>query len=244
MRGLYRLDVATGKAEAILNNYRGRRYNSPNDLIFDSSGNILFTDPTYGYYSWPGVQPPELPNGVYHFNPRTGAVTILSNTVVDMPNGLALSRDESVLYVADSASTPTSGGNLSSPRNVWAFDYKGTTLSNPRVIYTADSGWPDGIRVTANGYLMIAVAGGVDVIEPSSGLYLGRINTPDDIIFNLQAASGKDDGVWLLTGKKHIYKAILSEKGAGETVAAKASQIGADILDTVKQYLGGSKDEL
>lgn len=244
VRGLYRLDVTTGKAEPILNNYRGRRFNSPNDLIFDSSGNILFTDPTYGWFKWPGVQAPELPNAIYHFNPSTGAVITLSNTVVDMPNGLALSRDESILYVADSASTPTSGGNLSERRNVWAFSYKGTVLSNPRVIYAAESGWPDGIRVTANGYLMIAVAGGVDVIDPSSGLYLGKINTPDDIIFNLQAASGKEAGVWLLTGLKRIYKVTISEKGADETLARKVSQAGASIIEAVKSYVGVSKEEL
>lgn len=244
VRGLYRLNVTTGKAETILNNYRGRRFNSPNDLIFDSRGNILFTDPTYGWYKWPGVQTPELPNAVYQFNPSTGAVTTLSNTVVAMPNGLALSRDESTLYVADSASTPTSGGGLNHPRNVWAFDYKGSSLSNPRVVYAAESGWPDGIRVTSGGYLMVAVAGGVDVVDPSSGAYLGKINTPDDIIFNLQAAGGREAGVWLLTGLKHIYKVTISEKGADESLAAKASQMGANVMDTLKSYVGVSREEL
>lgn len=243
MRGLYRLNVTTGNTEAILNNYRGRRFNSPNDLIFDSDGNILFTDPTYGWYKWPGVQTPELPKAVYHFNPKTGAVITLSNTVVGMPNGLALSRDESTLYVADSASTPISGGDLSSQRNVWAFDYRGMVLSNPRVIYQAGSGWPDGIRVTADGYLMIAVAGGVDVVDPSSGLYLGKINTPDDIIFNLQAATGKSNGVWLLTGLKHIYRVTMSE-GVAESLPAKAAQLGANIIDVMKSYVGGAKQEL
>lgn len=244
VRGLHRLNVTTGKAETILNNYRGRRFNSPNDLIFDSSGNILFTDPTYGWHTpWPGVEAPELPNAVYHFNPATGAVITLSNSVVAMPNGLALSKDESILYVADSASTPPSGGDLSTQRNVWAFDYKGTVLSNPRVIYQADSGWPDGIRVTSSGYLMVAVAGGVDVIDPSSGLYLGKINTPDDIIFNLEAAAGKGGGIWLLTGMKHVYKVTMSE-GPKESLAAKASQLGDNIIDAVKSFVGAGKEEL
>lgn len=236
--------MTTGKAEIILNNYRGRRFNSPNDLIFDSNGNILFTDPTYGWFKWPGVQAPELPKAVYHFNPKTGAVITLTNSVVDMPNGLALSRDESILYVADSASSPASGGDLSSRRNVWAFDYRGTVASNPRVIYQADSGWPDGIRVTANGYMMIAVAGGVDVIDPTSGLYLGKINTPDDIIFNLQAAEGRDTGVWLLTGLKHIYKLTWNEKGIEGSILDKTAQVGGSIVEAVKSYVGGMKEEL
>lgn len=192
---------------------------------------------------WPGVQAPELPKAIYHFNPKTGAVITLSNSVVAMPNGLALSKDESILYVADSASTPPSGGDLGTQRNVWAFDYKGTVLSNPRVIYQAESGWPDGIRVTAGGYLMIAVAGGVDVIDPSSGVYLGKINTPDDIIFNLEPARGKAEGVWLLTGNKHIYKVTMSE-GPSETIAARASQLGDKIFDRVMSIVGGGKEEL
>ena len=161
-----------------------------------------------------------------------------------MPNGLALSTDESTLYVADSASTPTSGGNLSDQRNVWAFDYKGSTLSNPRVIYQAESGWPDGIRVTANGYLMIAVAGGVDMIDPSSGIYIGKINTPDDIIFNLQAAGGRQLGTWLLTGLKHVYKVTIEEKGVEASIVEKAMEAGASAWEAVKGYVGGGKEEL
>lgn len=243
MRGIHRLNATTGKAEPVLNNYRGRRFNSPNDLIFDSMGNMLFTDPTYGWHKWPGVQAPELATGIYHFNPKTGAVTTLSNGVVDMPNGLALSRDESTLYVADSASTPISGGDLSSPRNVYAFDYKGTTLSNPRIIYQADSGWPDGLRVTSNGYLMIAVHGGVDVINPSTAQYLGRINTPDDTIFNLQSAGGKDNRVWLLTGSKHIYKVTMDEKGAEVPLVSGTLETVESVIDVVKSYIGGAQKE-
>jgi len=243
VRGLYRVNATTGEAETILNNYRGRRFNSPNDLIFDSRGNIIFTDPTYGWYKWPGVQAPELPTAVYHFNPHSGAVTAMTNDVVAMPNGLALSRDESVLYVADSASTPTSGGNLSSPRNVWAFDIHGAVLSNPRVIYVADSGWPDGIRITENGYMFIAVAGGVDVIDPTTAQYLGKINTSGDTIFNLEPARGKDTGVWLLTGLNHIYKVTISEKGAVGPVEKETARLDSSVMEAVLSAWKSSKEK-
>ena len=175
---------------------------------------MLFTDPPYGWFGWPGVQKPELPKAIYHFNIQTGALTAISNTVVDMPNGLALSRDEATLYVADSSSTPPSGGGLASQRNVWAFDIQGALLSNPRLVYQAESGWPDGLRLTEHGYLMIAVAGGVDVIDPTTGLLLGKLNTPGDIIFNLEPVKGRDVGVWLLTGRQNIYKVTMAEKGS------------------------------
>lgn len=213
MRGIFSINVTTGWTKPILNNYRGRHFNSPNDLIFDSNNNIYFTDPTYGWaQQWPGVQQPELPNAIYHFDTRSKAVTALSNSPVHYPNGLALSLDERTLYVADSNS---SFGSPTSVRNVWAFDveHSSTILRNPRLVYQAESGWPDGLRVSRNGLLFIAVAGGADVVDPQTGLLLGKIATPGDIILNLEPANGERDGVWLLTGNKAVYKVTLAEGG-------------------------------
>ncbi|KAF7194464.1 Gluconolactonase [Pseudocercospora fuligena] len=210
VRGIHTIDTNTGKTKAILNNFRGRHFNSPNDLIFDSKGSILFTDPTYGQDSaWPGVQASELPMAIYRFNPSTGAVTAISNNVVQKPNGLALSADEKTLYVADSLST---SNVLSAQRAVWAFDYAKTgPLTNPRLVYQVESGWPDGLRVTKSGLLLSAVYGGVDIVYPDTGVVLGKINCPDDIIYNLEPARAKK-GVWLLTGRENLYKVTMKEQ--------------------------------
>ncbi|KAK4950232.1 hypothetical protein LTR10_011211 [Elasticomyces elasticus] len=240
-RGLFRVNVTSGHAECILNNYRGRHLNSPNDLIFDSNSNILFTDPPYGWHNW-GVEDPELPNAVYQFNMQTGASRALTNSVVLTPNGLALSPDESILYVADSNSSLNSASHLGSARNVWAFDYSRSMLSNPRLIYQVESGWPDGLRVTRGGLLMVAVAGGVDVVDPSNGFLLGKINTPGDIIFNLEPVRGKGDGVWLLTGKRHIYKVMIATGGVEEK-----SPVGTvtlrDVISQVSQEAVSMEEE-
>ena len=236
-RGIYSLDIHTGQVEPLLNNFHGRRFNSPNDLIFDSRANILFTDPDYGWVNgWPGVKEPELPNAIYHFDTTTRAVVALSNSVVQMPNGLALSLDESMLYVADSNS---SGGHFSSVRNVWAFAYDGTrpALGNPRLVYQAVSGWPDGLRVTQNGLLMVTSAGGVEVVNPSNGRLLGKINTPDDIIYNLEPVPRK--GVWILTGRKHLYKVSMKEN-AGETRVGG----GSPLVKTIFPFITGTKEQL
>lgn len=208
VRGIFEVNVTTGRAETIVNNYRGRHLNSPNDLIFDSRSNLYFTDPTYGYdQSWPNVQPPELPNAIYRYDPRTKALQALSNSAILMPNGLALSADEKTLYVADSSS---SSMELASQRAVFAFDIRqGDLLDSPRLVYQVESGWPDGLRVTESGLLIVGVAGGADIVDPNTGMLLGKINTPDDIVFNLEPARGK--GVWLLTGKKNIYKVTMKE---------------------------------
>ncbi|KAJ5293773.1 hypothetical protein N7508_008594 [Penicillium antarcticum] len=215
-RGIYSVDPRNGTAIPIVNNFRGRHLNSPNDLVFDSNSNIWFTDPPYGWcQGFPGVQPPELPNGIYFFNTKTKALHSVSNSVVTTPNGLAFSPDELTFYVADSNST--SGKPMShspsSLRNVWAFDVKGSILSNPRLVYSTEAGWPDGLQVTRNGYLMVAALGGIDVVDPASGALLGKINTPDDIIFNLERGPRQGDyGMWLLTGRDFIYKVLIQEQ--------------------------------
>ncbi|KAK3637798.1 hypothetical protein LTR56_012004 [Elasticomyces elasticus] len=240
-RGLFRVNVTSGHAECILNNFRGRHLNSPNDLIFDSSSNILFTDPPYGWHNW-GVEDPELPTAVYQFNTKTGALRALTNSVLLTPNGLALSPDESMLYVADSNSSLNFASHLGSARNVWAFDYSHSMLSNPRLIYQVESGWPDGLRVTQGGLLMVAVAGGVDVIDPSNGLLLGKINTPGDIIFNLEPVIGKDGGVWMLAGKRHIYKVTIATGGVKEG-GAVGTAVLRDAISQVGQSSFSTEEE-
>ena len=244
VRGLYRLDATSGKAELLLNNYRARRLNSPNDLIFDTQSNILFTDPWYGWINgFPGVQEPELPTAIYHFNTATRALTPLHNSLLQMPNGLALSRDESTLYVADSNS---SFEHAMSVRNVWAFDYNGKVpmLSNPRLIYQAPSGAPDGLRVTESGLLMATGTGGIDVINPSNGQLLGKINAPDDIIYNLEPIAGK--GVWMLTGGKHIWKVTMKEGGNLRGTTSQMSPTPTEYLAMLQDYIvslvSGGKD--
>ncbi|KAI7218439.1 hypothetical protein KC333_g3605 [Hortaea werneckii] len=241
VRGIFTVNLTDGATKPLLNNFRGRHFNSPNDLIFDSRGNIFFTDPTYGRVSqWPGVQDPELPNSIYHFDPQTKNLRTLSNSPLLFPNGLALSVDEGTLYVADSNS---SFNSLTSVRNVWAFDveHQGARLSTPRLVYQAESGWPDGIRVSRSGLLFVAVAGGVDVVAPATGLLLGKINVPGDIVFNLEPADGGGrDGVWLLTGHKAVYKVTIAEGrervGGGDDGGVVSEKLGS----MAEEYLGGA----
>ena len=200
----------------MVNNYRLAHLNSPNDLIFTSSGNILFTDPTYGWTQlWPGVGAPELPTSVYHFNVKTGALTVLTTDLLQ-PNGLALSPDEKTFYVADSNSTSSRPVKVweDSVRNVYAFDFDEAkiSLTGQRLVHVMERGWPDGLRLTTSKrgkpLLLVAGMGGVDVLDVSrggAGVLLGKFNVGDDIIFNLEPIN-KDRSEWLLTGKKAVYK--------------------------------------
>jgi gluconolactonase len=91
--------------ETIIDNYDGRRFNSPNDVVVSSNGDIFFTDPTYGFMSlsdWSfdeSVKELDF-NGVYKYSVKSG-LELISNEL-DMPNGLALSNDERYLFVNSS----------------------------------------------------------------------------------------------------------------------------------------------
>lgn len=98
-------DFGGARFTVIADRFRGRRLNSPNDLVVDARGRVWFTDPRYGearddmeldHESVFRVDP--LPDG------RLDVVRVTFDT--QRPNGLALSPDESVLYVADSPTAP------------------------------------------------------------------------------------------------------------------------------------------
>lgn len=215
VRGIYEVNYTTGETTPVVNNFRGRRLNSPNDVIFDSQDNMWFTDPAYGYWSeFEGVGAPEVPQSIYFFNTTSSALLAVSNHVVQVPNGLAFSPDESILYVADSADLqgrPLGGAAPGGIRNVWALDVTTYPLvAAPRLVNQVEVGWPDGMRISESGLIVVGVWEGADVIDPATGILLGKINCPGDIIYNVERIAGT--GTWLLSGAKHIYRFTIAEK--------------------------------
>jgi len=83
--------VATG--DILAGNYNGARFNSPNDLIVSSLGDIYFSDP-----DWQSPNPnPQDAERAYHIN-TDGNVTAFGSQITK-PNGVMLSFDEAFLYV-------------------------------------------------------------------------------------------------------------------------------------------------
>lgn len=90
-----RWDVATGKREVVADNYKGKKFNAPNDVCIDLKGRIYFTDPRYL-----GNEPRELEHrAVYRINTDGRVVEVTHD--VEKPNGIAISPDQGTLYVAD-----------------------------------------------------------------------------------------------------------------------------------------------
>ena len=84
--------------------YKGKKFNSPNDVVVNSDGTVWFTDPPYGL---PKEQQKEQEgNYVFRFDPKANSTTIMVKDF-DMPNGLVFSPDEKKLYVADSGKPST-----------------------------------------------------------------------------------------------------------------------------------------
>ncbi len=155
-----------GTITALATHFRGKRLNSPNDVVVKSDGSIYFTDPPYGVRD----EDRELDfQGVYRLDPD-GALTLLVDDF-EKPNGLAFSVDEKTLYIAD---TPR--------RHVRAFDVlEDGTLANGRLFCEQISdlpGGPDGMKVDTEDNLYVTAAGGVWVFD-KTGQHIGTIETPN-----------------------------------------------------------------
>jgi gluconolactonase len=170
-----------GRVISLSSHFNGKRLNSPNDIVCKSDGSIWFTDPSFGIMGFYEGQraDPELPTNVYRLD-AAGKLSVAAEGI-NMPNGLAFSPDEAILYVIESRSVP---------RKVLAYDVvdhglDGVTLSNRRVLIEAGSkGTPDGFRVDIDGNLWcgwgMGEAGldGVHIFNPK-GLLIGRIDLPE-----------------------------------------------------------------
>lgn len=167
LRAVYRTGIEPGRREIVVDRYRGRRFNSPNDVVVKSDGTIWFTDPPYGLIvpeEGHGGEPELDDCHVFRFDPASGEVTAMTD-LPHHPNGLAFSPDESLLYVSDTAAALGHG-----PQHcIHVFDViAGSRLANGRVFADIAPGVPDGIRVDVDGRVWSSAADGVHVLDPDA----------------------------------------------------------------------------
>ncbi len=100
-RAIQKLDLATKTKTPVATRFDGKKFSSPNDVTRTKSGVLFFTDPPYGFKKFDDAPEKEIAfNGVYRMGPD-GAVSVVEQEL-HRPNGVALSPDDSVLYVAQS----------------------------------------------------------------------------------------------------------------------------------------------
>lgn len=187
-------------AVTVVDQYEGKKLNSPNDLVLRSDGTLYFTDPPYG------IQPQQQELGffgVFRVDPR-GQLSLIADDF-ERPNGIVLSPDEDTLYVADTAK-----------EHVRSFAVQpGGEVSGGAVFVDLQSdlqGNPDGMAVDVFGDLYVTGGGGVRVVTPAGAL-LGTIMVPEGVT---NCAFGGADGMTLfLTAPPKVYRVRLKVKGAG-----------------------------
>jgi gluconolactonase len=188
--------------------YQGKRFNSPNDAVFRSNGDLYFTDPAYGLEKqWEDPAREISFAGVYRRS-ASGEITLLTSDMT-RPNGLAFSPDERHLYVAQSDEKAA----------IWrVFDVKKDgTIDNGRVLFDATSmvpgkkGLPDGLKIDTEGNLFATGPGGVLVITPE-GKHLGTIATGQA---TSNCAFGDDGRTLYMTADDYLMRVRLKTKGMG-----------------------------
>ena len=200
-----------GTVRTLVGMYQGKPLNSPNDLVVKSDGTVWFTDPSYGCLQFP--QECYLPNGVYRFDPKNGDLSVVTGDL-KMPNGIAFSLDEKILYLIDSAAIQAPGTSYQNKAHaIYAFDVggDGKTLSNKRTLAVISPGFPDGMRLDKEGNIYVGAMDGVHVLNPQ-GKLIGKVLLPKQTA-NL-TFGGKDNNVLFICSSDSIWAIKLNTQGA------------------------------
>jgi len=189
--------------------FDGKRFNSPNDLVYASDGALYFTDPPYGRpetFEDPGRELEWC--GVYRLTPG-GEVSLVVKDL-KAPNGIGLSPDGKTLYVNQShaeaavlmAYAVQPDGSVSGGRVL--FDM--TPLHGPQ-----SPGLPDGLKVDQQGHIFATGPGGVLVFTPD-GTHLGTLRTG---VPTANCGFGDDGSTLYITANDMLCRIRLTTRGLG-----------------------------
>jgi len=181
--------------QVLAEKWNGKRFNAPNDIVVRKDGHIYFTDPAFGNQA----DSRELDFfGVYHIAPK-GEMQLIAKPA-GRPNGIALSANGHILYVANS-----------DEHNVRAYDVdRNGEVSHERVLIQAVEGVPDGIRVDDKGNIYVT-ASGVAVYDAQGKEVdsLGMPETPANCAFG-----DADLESLYITARTSLYRVRRHVKGA------------------------------
>jgi gluconolactonase len=167
--------LADGTVETVVDQYKGGRLNSPNDIVGATNGDLYFTDPPYGLRQPDGTfAPGDLGfNGVFRIAASDGTITVVADDF-ERPNGLVISNDGRQMYIDDTDRHHVRGFDIAADGG----------LSNGRlfaeVTHGGTVGRPDGMKLDVEGNLYVTAntAEGVWVYAPD-GTLLGFIGVPE-----------------------------------------------------------------
>jgi len=214
-RDLRVVDLRTRRVEVVASRYGGRRFNAPNDLVFDAAGRVWMTD-----LRAVGSEPIEQPfNAVYRID-RNRTVTLV---VADIrsPNGIAISPDGRTLYVSEypyASKNVLAGERRILPMSIRAYEITADGQAVHGRVF-ADFGLQegaDGMAVDDRGDLLVAFRAdtrrGVRVFAPD-GQEIDFLPLPEKPT-NLAFARGADRHVLYVTAGRSLYRVTTKVEGA------------------------------
>ncbi len=191
-----------GTITVLAEKFEGKRFNAPNDIVARKDGHIYFTDPAFGNQA--DTREMDF-YGIYHLLPAKGNAAPEIELVAKpsgRPNGIALSPNGRILYVANS-----------DDRNVRAYDLDGKgAATNERVVVDKIDGVPDGMKVDEKGNLYVT-ARALFVYSPKGAL-LTTIEIPETPA-NVSFGDG-DYSTLYVTGRTSVYRIKVKVKGSAQ----------------------------
>lgn len=205
-RRVSRLEKDGGK-KTLVDNYQGKRLNSPNDVVFRANGDMYFTDPPYGLpKNWDDPRRELDFCGVYRLA-KDGSLSVLTKTMT-RPNGLAFSPDEKTFYVAQS--DPQKAIWMSFSVKADGSVGEGKIFADVTSMVGKYPGLPDGLKVDREGNIWATGPGGVHILAPD-GKLLGRLETGEA---TANVAWGGDGSTLYITADMYLCRVKTMTKGA------------------------------
>ena len=202
-RCIYKTDDELN-VSVVVDQFDGKKFNSPNDVCVKSDNTIWFTDPPYGilsdYEGYPGEQEYE---GcyVFSFNTKKNILKVIT-TNLDRPNGIAFSHDEKKLYIADT------GENI---KCMYVFDVEGDLISNQKLVYDFKPFFSDGFRCDKDDNIWTSAGKAIKCFNPQNEL-IGQLILPE-LVSNLEFG-GKEGNILYVTATSSLYAMELNQIGA------------------------------
>lgn len=194
--------TATGELSPFISTYKGKKFNSPNDLVLSKRGMMYFTDPDFGH----NTRSRELSYQGLYALPAGQHEPVLLDSSLNWPNGVAFFDDENVLYLCESRTN-----------NIYTYTLNANglidDLSRDKKLFVkvAGNGLIDGLVSDGKGRLFVAFnRGGIKVFN-KMGVELGQIAAPNGEEVRNICLGGPAGTTLFITAGKSLYKIELTD---------------------------------